>query len=132
MIKVLLEDSSKKEKRFKVAIFIEGKKVVPLNLANELLSEGRRNGFRLEVHIYSDLEPPESVAALLPLITQNHSITLSILPKKLDEKVEKALSNQDVDLIYIESSLVGKLKLDSANGARNIKYFTAQGDPLEA
>jgi len=105
-----LSDSGKSIS-YRAALLLDKGKTIPQSLALRLLQEARRGGFRLELVTISEEDPPRQVTLLLPLITANHSVTISIQSKKANSKedLERLLSNGNFDIIYAEKNFIENL-----------------------
>jgi hypothetical protein len=128
----LERSSEKNEDPFRAAIIILRDKEIPQEIANELLIEARRRGFRLEVFVFSDLDPPDEVAILFPLINHNHSVTLSIITKKLVPHIGEELTGRGIDVVYVEKSVIEKVRLELEKRGLNLKIFDGGTNELEA
>jgi len=122
----MLSSSSDKGKGFSAAVLIREGRAVPLQIVNELLTEARRRGFRLEVTLFSKGEPQDAVASLLPLITSNHSVTLVLNTKKINESTIRNLLDNSFDKIYIEKDFAKELNLKLEGLGEKTEEFSSE------
>jgi len=117
---------SDKGRGFSAAVLIREGRAVPLQIVNELLAEARRRGFRLEVTLFSNGEPQDAVASLLPLITSNHSVTLILNSKKISESTPRDLLDNSFDKIYIEKDFAKELNLKLEGLGEKAEEFSSE------
>jgi len=122
----MLSSSSDKGKGFSAAVLIREGRAIPLQIVNELLTEARRRGFRLEVTLFSNGEPQDAVASLLPLITSNHSVTLILNAKKINEGLSPNLLDNSFDKIYIEKDFAKELNLKLEGLGEKTEEFSSE------
>jgi len=122
----MLSSSSDKGRGFSVAVLMRGGRAVPLQIVNELLTEARRRGFRLEVTLFSNGEPQDAVASLLPLITSNHSVTLVLNAKKINESTIRNLLDNSFDKIYVERDFAKELNLKLGGLGEKTEEFSSE------
>lgn len=122
----MLSSSSDKGKGFSAAVLIREGRAVPLQIVNELLTEARKRGFRLEVTLFSKGEPQDAVASLLPLITSNHSVTLVLNAKKINEGLSPNLLDNSFDKIYIEKDFAKELNLKLEGLGEKTEEFSSE------
>jgi len=126
----MLSSSSDKGRGFSAAVLIREGRAVPLQIVNELLTEARRRGFRLEVTLFSNGEPQDAVASLLPLITSNHSVTLILNAKKISESTTQNLLDNSFDKIYVEKDFAKELNLKLEElGGKTEEFSSEVRDP---
>ncbi|MEM0020946.1 MAG: hypothetical protein QW039_06735 [Fervidicoccaceae archaeon] len=112
---------------FRVALVISSGRSISHATAAELLQLARRKNFRLKLFIFSDMDPPDQVISALPLISINHSVTLSIITKKLDvELLKNIIASHEIDSLYLERAASGILEAIKTDGSLPIRIFDGE------